>query len=291
MEEDTGKSLHVGGSTGRIHGADAQPGRLQPGRHPAHRDRHQADDGRGGAGAGDRPRLRGDAARPAQGARRLRRADGAGLDALRRQPVADAQGRHEARHPLGDQERQLAALGRAGGALRGRPPRRDADRGRHDRAGDPALARGHRRHDVGPGEVRRRRLPLLPRARPRAGRAVARVGRRAARHAARAAGGAPQAAAGRLGLRRPRDARRRQRRRSSSSSRRPSPRAPRRRRRASGGRARSPAAPTPRARTCRPTPRGWAWARHPSSSSRAWSRSGRLNDAHGPPGLGGRALR
>ena len=23
MEEDTGKSLHVGGSTGRIHGADA----------------------------------------------------------------------------------------------------------------------------------------------------------------------------------------------------------------------------------------------------------------------------
>ena len=46
-------------------------------------------------GAGERApevaaRLRRGAARPAQGARRLRRADGAGLDALRRQPVADA---------------------------------------------------------------------------------------------------------------------------------------------------------------------------------------------------------
>ena len=57
---------------------------------------------------------------------------------------------------------------------------------------------------------------------------------------------------------------------SSSWSRRPSPRAPHRRPRASGGRARSPVAPTPRARTCRRTPRGWASARHPSSSSRAW---------------------
>ena len=46
MEEDTGKSTHVGGATGRIHGADALAGRLQPGRHPADRDRHQADRGR-----------------------------------------------------------------------------------------------------------------------------------------------------------------------------------------------------------------------------------------------------
>ena len=51
--------------------ARPQPRRLQPGRHPAHRDRHQADDRGGGAGAGDRPGLRRDAARPAQGARRL----------------------------------------------------------------------------------------------------------------------------------------------------------------------------------------------------------------------------
>ena len=42
LEEDTGKTLHVGGATGRIHGADRVAGRLQPGRHPAGRDRHQA---------------------------------------------------------------------------------------------------------------------------------------------------------------------------------------------------------------------------------------------------------
>ena len=48
---------------------------------------------------------------------------------------------------------------------------------RLDPPGDPALARGHRRHHQRPREVRRRGLPLLPRARPGAGRAVARVGR------------------------------------------------------------------------------------------------------------------
>ena len=42
LEEDTGKSLHVGGATGRIHGAELLAGRLQPGGHPAGRDRDQA---------------------------------------------------------------------------------------------------------------------------------------------------------------------------------------------------------------------------------------------------------
>jgi Asp-tRNA(Asn)/Glu-tRNA(Gln) amidotransferase B subunit len=42
MEEDTGKSLHVGGSTGRIHGGGALAARLQPRRRAADRDRHQA---------------------------------------------------------------------------------------------------------------------------------------------------------------------------------------------------------------------------------------------------------
>ena len=39
------------------------------------------------------------------------------------------------------------------------------DAGRRGRAGDAALPRGHRNHVAGPGEVRRRRLPVLPRAR------------------------------------------------------------------------------------------------------------------------------
>ena len=173
MEEDTGKSLHVGGSTGRIHGATHS----------------LVDYNRAGIplieivtkpmrGAGERaPEIArayvADPARPAQGARRLGRADGAGLDALRRQPLAHAQGRRPVRHPHGDQERQLAALGRAGRPVRDRAAGRSPVIGRQRRPGDPALARGHRRHDVRPGEVGRRRLPLLPRARPRAGGADA----------------------------------------------------------------------------------------------------------------------
>ena len=122
MEEDTGKSLHVGGATGRIHGADYS----------------LVDYNRAGiplieivtkpiAGAGERaPEVA--RAYVAQlrdllrGARRLRRPDGAGLAALRRQPVAARESpkgsRRAARHPHRDQERQLAALGRAGGPLR-----------------------------------------------------------------------------------------------------------------------------------------------------------------------------
>ena len=61
----------------------------------------------------------------------------------------------------------------------------DARRRRRDPPGDPALARGHRGHHQRPREVRRRGLPLLPRARPGAGRADPRVGGGAARHAAR----------------------------------------------------------------------------------------------------------
>ena len=43
MEEDTGKSLHVGGSTGPHPRRRLLAGRLQPRRHPVDRDRHPAD--------------------------------------------------------------------------------------------------------------------------------------------------------------------------------------------------------------------------------------------------------
>ena len=99
--------------------------RLQPGRHTAHRDRHQAGDRHGGAGPGSGASLRGRAAGPAPRAGRLRRQDGAGLAAVRCQRVAAAPGRGgrgagrgPARHSHRDQERQLAALGRARGPLR-----------------------------------------------------------------------------------------------------------------------------------------------------------------------------
>ena len=213
MEEDTGKSLHVGGSTGRIHGATHS----------------LVDYNRAGIplieivtkpmrGAGER-------------APEIARAYVATLrDLLKALDVSDVRmeqgsmrcdvnlslmpkGADDARHPLGDQERQLAALGRAGGALRDRAARGGAA---------PRAARSSRRPGTGtrtpasrrPGRVKSdaddyRYFPepdLVPVAPTRE------TGRGAARHAARAAGRPAQAAAGRLGLRRPRDARRRQRR-------------------------------------------------------------------------------
>ena len=64
---------------------------LQPGRRPADRDRDEADRRHAGAGARGRARLRHRAARPAARARRVRRADGPGVAALRRERVADAE--------------------------------------------------------------------------------------------------------------------------------------------------------------------------------------------------------
>ncbi len=215
MEEDTGKSLHVGGATGRIHGAEYS----------------LVDYNRAGIplieivtkpleGAGERApevarayvaALRDLLAR----ARGQRRADGPGLAAVRRERVAPGEGCRGAivgavGHADRDQERQLAAQRRAGRPLRDDPPGGPAGGRREGRPGDAALPRGHRDHHLGPGEVGRRGLPVLPRARPRAARARAVLGRAAALHAARAAGRAAQAAAGRLGLHRPRDARRRE---------------------------------------------------------------------------------
>ena len=92
LEEDTGKTTHVGGATGRIHGADYSLGRLQPGGDPAGRDRDAADRRHRHRGRPRRPGLRDRAARPGARARRFGRADGAGQPALRRQRLAVADG-------------------------------------------------------------------------------------------------------------------------------------------------------------------------------------------------------
>ncbi len=60
-------------------------------------------------------------------------------------------------HPVGDEERQLAALGGACGALRGRAAGGAAAGRRADRPGDPALPRGDRHQLV--RAARRRRRP------------------------------------------------------------------------------------------------------------------------------------
>ena len=216
MEEDTGKST----ARRRQHRPDPRrrllPGRLQPGRHPADRDRHQAGARHRREGTRGRPRVRRTAARAAARPRRERRPDGAGLAALRREPVAGAEGLRSPRHPDRDQERQLAAVRRARHAIRDAAARRDPGRRRVDPAGDPALARGHRRHHEWPGEVRRRRLPLLPRARPRAGRPESGVGRTSCGRRCPSRRTRSARVSRRLGLLRPRDARHRRGRRAGA---------------------------------------------------------------------------
>ncbi len=248
MEEDTGKSTHVG-TSGRIHGADYS----------------LVDYNRAGIPLIEivtKPIL-GTGAKAPDVARayvqQLRdlilalgvseaRMDQGNLRADVNLSLAP-RGLGRAGHSHRDQERQLVPLGRARGALRDVPARRRARRGGAGAPGDPALARGHRDHHQRPGEVGRGRLSLLPRARPGAGGAEPRVGGRAARHAAGEP--RPEAAppAGRLGLLRPRDARHGRGGRARRWSRRPSPPALPRRPPASGGCRSWPGAPTTREST------------------------------------------
>ncbi len=206
MEEDTGKSLHVGAS-GRIHGADYS----------------LVDYNRAGIPLIEivtRPVMGTGAHAPAVARAYVGQLRelllGLGVSDVRMEQGSlrcdvnlslAPKGSGGLGHPHRDQERELAAVGRARRPLRDQPPCRSPRRRWLDPPGDPALARGHRGHDLRAREVRRRRLPLLPRARPGAGRAVARVGRGAAGHAAGAAARAARAAAAGLGLQRPRHAR------------------------------------------------------------------------------------
>ena len=150
MEEDTGKSLHVGGSTGRIHGADYSLVDYNRAGIPLIEIVTKPIMGTRREGAADREGVRRAPARADPRPRGLRRPHGAGLDAVRRQPVARTRGLRWPGHPHRDQERQLAAVGRARGPLRDAAARRDPRRRRLDPPGDPALARGHRDHHERP---------------------------------------------------------------------------------------------------------------------------------------------
>ena len=90
-------------------------------------------------------------------------------------------------HPHRDQERQLAAQRRAGGALGDAPAGGRPGRRTPGRAGDAALLRDDRRHPPRPQQGGGDRLPLLPRARPRSDGAGPRLGGAVARRAAGAA--------------------------------------------------------------------------------------------------------
>ena len=124
MEEDTGKTTHLGGG-GRIHGAEYSLVDYNRAGVPlveivSEPDIRTAERG---------PGLRRRAARHPRGHRRVRRQDGGGLDARRRQRVGAAGRRRRAvRHPLRDQEPQLDPLARPGHRVRGAAPDRAARR-------------------------------------------------------------------------------------------------------------------------------------------------------------------
>ncbi len=144
LEEDTGKSTHMGGATGRIHGADYSI----------------VDYNRAGIPLVEI------VTKPIPGTERLAPEVAKAYvtelrEVMRSLGVSDVRmeegsmrcdvnvslmprGAVRVGHPYRDQERQLAAQRRAGGAQRDRAAGGGAVRRRPDRAGDPALPRGHR---------------------------------------------------------------------------------------------------------------------------------------------------
>ena len=153
--------------------------RLQPRRHSAGRDRDEAGGGHRSARPRRRARLRDGTARHPAHARRQRRADGAGLAALRCQHLAQP-----ARRAGGARGRRPRTSTRCV-ASSGRSARRSCAR---PRCSTPAGGSPRRRGTStrtpatpgGPEQGRRHRLPVLPRARPRAARARPGLGGRAA---------------------------------------------------------------------------------------------------------------
>ena len=114
MEEDTGKTSHVGAG-GRIGQADYALVDYNRAGVPlvecvSEPDMRSAEEARAYFTR---------AARDARGARRLGRADGGGVAPLRREHLDAARGRDRARHQGRDQEPELGALARTRAALRG----------------------------------------------------------------------------------------------------------------------------------------------------------------------------
>ena len=145
---------------------DGDARRLQPRRHAAGRDRDRA----------RHPLRRRREALPAAAApdgrraRPLGRGAREGLDALRRQRVRAARRLRRAAHPHRAEEHELVQLRGEGDRARDRAPDRDLRGGR--RGASRRRCTSTRRHEDSPplrSKEEARGLPLLPRARPRAG--------------------------------------------------------------------------------------------------------------------------
>ena len=171
MEEDAGKNTHVGGATGRIHGAEYSLVDYNRAGIPLVEIVTKPITGVGRARARGRARVRADAARHLPRLGRLRGADGARERPGRRQPLAAPDAGLAAGHADRDQERQQLPLGRALGPVRDLSSGGRAGRGRSRssrRRGTGTRTPARRRRA---GQVRRRGLPVLPRAGPGAARA------------------------------------------------------------------------------------------------------------------------
>ena len=184
LEEDAAKTVHVGGGTGRKIGAERSLIDFNRGGTPLVEIVTAARHPLGRAGRALPPAPAPDDRR----ARHLGRAHGGGDAPLRRQRLGAAGRLGRAPHPLGAEEHELVPVhrprDRRGRAAAGRAVRVR----RRGRAAHLRLRAEHRHADAAPLEGGGGRLPLLPRARPRAGRARAGAGRAAARRAAGAAG-------------------------------------------------------------------------------------------------------
>ena len=203
MEEDAGKLTHVGGSTGRIQGAEyslvdynrAGVPLVEIVTKPIYGTEHRAPEIAKAYVQTIRDIVLSLDISDARMERGNLRCD-ANVSLRPRGPG-------EARHTHRDEERELDALRRARRSLRDPASGRDPRRRRLDHAGDPALARRHRHDITGSSQVGRRRLPLLPRARSAAGGAVRRADRAAARCTAGASRRTAPPAQDRVGFQRP----------------------------------------------------------------------------------------
>ena len=188
LEEDAAKLEHLGES-GRIHGSERSIVDFNRGGTPlveivTEPDFHSPEQAREWLTC---------CATTLQAARGLRRRHVAGLAALRRERLGPAGRLDRARDQDRAEEHELVRVPRAGRPSRDRAADRAARGGRAGRAGDAPLRSGDRPADAAALKGGGARLPLLPRARPRADRGHRGDARRRPRGAAGAASGAGRA--------------------------------------------------------------------------------------------------
>ena len=271
LEEDTGKSLHVGGATGRIHGAEYSLVDYNRAGIPLVEIVTKPVTGTG-ADAPVAARLYVTELRDllrSLGVSDVRMEEGS----LRCDVNTSLAPRGASQWGTRTETKNVNSLRSVERAVHFEIERQAAvlDARRPGHPGDQALPRGHRHHHLRPVQGRGPGLPLLPRARPGAGRPAAGLGGADPRLPARGAGRAPRPAAGRVGrVRAGHDRASSTPARSTWSGRR-SRRARRRPTPASGGWASCPGAPTT------PAP-NWPPSRSPrrrSPGSPRWSRRAR----------------